>query len=102
MSLWQIANAKVLKTSSNNVWTPTHFHHLQNFILTQNQRLAMKFPNEASMKVKKRNFMPHPHPNRMKMRESELLEGYDGEIMFFCVGLQDKRRNQATSRLLAK
>ena len=29
--------------------------------------------------------MPHPHPNRMKMRESELLEGYDGEIMFYCV-----------------
>ena len=44
----------------------------------------------------KRNFMPHPHPNRMKMRESELLEGNDGEIMFFCVSLSYKIFMQTT------
>ena len=40
--------------------------------------------------------MPHPHPNRMKMRESELLEGNDGEIMFFCVSLSYKIFMQTT------
>ena len=38
--------------------------------------------------------MPHPHPNPMKMRESELLEGNEGEIMFFCV----KEKNSDTKR----
>ena len=50
--------------------------------------------------------MPHPHPNPIKMRESELLEGNEGEIVFFYVkeknsdtkrGLSEKRQLLATS-----
>ena len=40
--------------------------------------------------------MPHPHPNPMKMRESELLEGNEGEIVFFCVSLSYKAFMQTT------